>query len=160
MRFILDIRIWLHQGFHVNLTYRHGHGMCCRMSDPNQPGDVTSGSNVLNPPDTDRQGPTTRQQSAAHAMANAAAAAAAAAARASATPAPCASPGAQSVTATIDYHTLESAMSRLNDDSASNVEKGTQPKWDFKRKRLLTGCIRWRYGQNRMTLGTCLNIHQ
>ena len=23
-------------------------------------------------------------------------------------------------------------MSRLNDDSASNLEKGTQPKWDFK----------------------------
>ena len=36
------------------------------------------------------------------------------------------------MTATIDYHSLATAMSRLNDDSASNLEKGTQPKWDFK----------------------------
>ena len=65
-------------------------------------------------------------------MAYAGAAAAAAAAQAAATPAPAASQGAQYVTATIDYHSLATAMSRLNDDSASNLEKGTQPKWDFK----------------------------
>ena len=34
------------------------------------------------------------------------------------------------MTASIDYNSL--AMPRLNDDSASNIEKGTQPKWDFK----------------------------
>ena len=65
-------------------------------------------------------------------MANAATAAAAAAARAPAIPAPHASQGAQSVTATIDYRSLATAMSRLNGDSASNLEKGTQSKWDFK----------------------------
>ena len=65
-------------------------------------------------------------------MAHAAAAAAAAAAHAAANPAPAASQGAQSITATIDYHSLATAMSRLNDDGASKLEKGTQPKWDFK----------------------------
>ena len=34
----------------------------------------------------------------------------------------------QFATASIDYHSLATAMSRLNDDSASNTEKGTQPK--------------------------------
>ena len=100
------------------------------MSDPNQPDDVTSGSNVVNPPDTGRQGPTTRQQSTVDAMAQAAAAAAAA--QAAANRAQAASQGAQSATASIDYHSLATAMSRLNDDSASNIEKETQPKWDFK----------------------------
>ena len=100
------------------------------MSDPNQPDDVTSGSNVFNPTDTRCQGPTTRQQSKAGAMAHAAAAAAPA--QGAAIRAQAASQGAQSVTASIDYHSLATAMSRLNDDSASNIEKGTQPKWDFK----------------------------
>ena len=36
------------------------------------------------------------------------------------------------MTATIDDHSLAIAMSRVNDDSGSNLEKGTQPKWDFK----------------------------
>ena len=65
-------------------------------------------------------------------MANAAAAAAAAAAQAAATPEPAASQVAQSITPTIDYHSLATAMPRLNDDSATNLEKGTQPKWNFK----------------------------
>ena len=122
MHFILHARVWLHQGFHVNPACLHGYGLCCRMSDPKHDDDTTSGSNVVNPPDAGRQGPYTRQQSTVDAMAQAAAAAAA----------PAASQGAQSVTATIDYHSLATAMSRLNDDSASNLEKGTQPKWDFK----------------------------
>ena len=104
MHFVLHVRVWLHQGFHVNPTCLHGHGLCCTTSNPNQPDDDTSGSNILNPPDARRQGPQTRQQSAADAMANAAAAAAAAAAQAAATPAPAASQGAQSVTGIIDYH--------------------------------------------------------
>ena len=33
----------------------------------------------------------------------------------------------QSVTATVDYHVLATAT-RLNDGSASNLDKGTQPK--------------------------------
>ena len=107
----------------------HADCLIVRMSDPNQPDDVTSGSNVLNPPDIRRQGPTTRQQSTADAMAHAAAAAAPA--QAPATRAQAASQGAQSVTASIDYHSLATAMSRLNDGSASNTEKGTQPKWDL-----------------------------
>ena len=36
------------------------------------------------------------------------------------------------MTASIDYHSLATAMSRLNDNSARNIEKGTQPKLDFK----------------------------
>ena len=36
------------------------------------------------------------------------------------------------MTATIDYHSLATAMSRLNDHSASNLQNGTQPKCDFK----------------------------
>ena len=118
------------QGFHANPTFLHGYGLCCRMSDPNQPDDVTSGSNVINPPDTCRQRPTTWQQSTVDAVAQAAAAAAAA--QAAANRAQAASQGAQSATASIDYHSLATAMSRLNDDSASNIEKGLQPKWDFK----------------------------
>ena len=43
-----------------------------------------------------------------------------------------ASQGAQSATASIDYHSLVAGMSRLNDDSARNIKKGLQPKWDFK----------------------------
>ena len=50
------------------------------------------------------------------------AAAATATQAAAATPAPAASQGAQSVTATIDYHSLATAMSRLNHDSANNLE--------------------------------------
>ena len=113
----------------MNPTFLHGYGVCCRMSDPNQPDDVSSGSNIINTPDTKRQGPTTRQQSTAGAMAQAAAAAAAV--QAAVTRAQGASQGAEFVTASIDYHSLATAMSRLNDDSASNIEKGTQPKWDF-----------------------------
>ena len=41
------------------------------------------------------------------------------------------------MTASIDYHSLATATSRLNDDSASNMEKGTQPKWDFKTETLV-----------------------
>ena len=132
MQFILDVRVWLHQGFHVNPTSLHGYGLCCTMSDTNQPDDVISGSNVLNPPEVYRQAPTTAQQSAADAMVNAAAASTAAAARAAATPAPAASQGAQSVTVSIYYHSLATAMSRISYNSASNLEKGTQPKWGFK----------------------------
>ena len=36
------------------------------------------------------------------------------------------------MTATMNYHSLATPMSRINDDSASNLEKGTQPKRDFK----------------------------
>ena len=95
--------------------------------------DTTSGSNIVNPHDAGRQGPYTRQQSTVDAMAqaDAAAAAAAAAQAAAANLAPASSQGAQSVTATIAYHSLATATSRLSDESASNLEKGTQPKWDF-----------------------------
>ena len=72
----------------------------------------------------------TQRQSTAGAIAQAAAAAAAA--QAAANCAPAASQGTQSTPASIDYHSLAAAMSRLNDDSASNIEKDTQPKWDFK----------------------------
>ena len=75
---------------------------------PNQPDDVKTGSNVHNPPDTERPGVQTRQQSAAEAMANESAIAAAA--QAAAKPAPAASRGVQSVTATIDYHSLATAQ--------------------------------------------------
>ena len=102
MHFILYACVWLHQGFHVNPTFLHGYGLCCRMSDPNQPDDITSGSNVINPPGTGRQGPTTRHQSTVDAMAQAAAAAAAA--QAAATCAQAASLVAHSATALINYH--------------------------------------------------------
>ena len=102
------------------------------MSNLKPDDDTTNGSNIVNPPDGGRHGPTTRQQSTADAMAQAAAAAAAAAAHAEANPAPAVSQGAQSVTATFDYHSLAAAMSHPNDSSASNLEKGTQPKWDCK----------------------------
>ena len=39
---------------------------------------------------------------------------------------------AASVTVTIGYESLAIAMSRINEDSASNLEKGTQPKRNFK----------------------------
>ena len=81
----------------MNPTILHGYGLCCRMSDPNQPDDVTSGSNVVNPPNTGRQGPTTRQQSAADALAQVAAAAATAQAAANRAQA-----ASQSATASID----------------------------------------------------------
>ena len=133
MHFILHVSVWLHQGFRVNPACLHGYGLCCRMSNPTPDDDTTSGSNIVNPPDAGRQGAVTRQRSSVSAMAQAAAATPVAAAQAAAaTPAPAASQGAQSVTATIDYHSLATAMSRLNDDSTSNVEKGTQPKWDLK----------------------------
>ena len=129
MHFILHVRVWLHQGFRVNPTFLHNYGQCCRMSNPNKPDDATSGSHVPSPPDTGRQGPQMRQQITANTMETAAEAAAA---QAAPSLAPAASQGAQSVTATIDNHSLATAMSRLNDDSASSLDLGTQPKWDFK----------------------------
>ena len=133
MHFILHARVWLDQGFHVNPHCLHGYGLCCRMSNPTPDDDTTSGSNIMNPPDARSHGPVTIQHSTVGAMAQAAAATATAAAQAAAaTPAPAPSQGAQSVTATIDYHSLARAMSRLNDDNASNLEKDTQLKWDFK----------------------------
>ena len=93
MHFILHARVWLHQGFHVNPTILHGYGLCCRMSDTKRSDDVTSGSNIVYPPNTGRQGPRTRQQSTADALAHVAAAATAA--QAAATRAPAASQGAR-----------------------------------------------------------------
>ena len=121
MHLVLHACVWLHQGLHVNPTFLHDHVLRCRMSNPTQPDDVTSGSNVVNPPDTGCQGPTTRQQSTVDAMAEAAAAAAAT--QAAATGAQVASQGAQSMTASIDYHSLANAMSRLNDDSVGTLRK-------------------------------------
>ena len=37
-----------------------------------------------------------------------------------------------SITSTIDYMSLAIAMSRMNENSAGNRDKGVQPKWDFK----------------------------
>ena len=146
--FILHARVWLHPGFHVNPTFLHGYGLCCRMSDTNRSEDITSGSNIVNPPDTGCQGPTTRQQSTADAVAQAAASAAAA--QAAATRAAAASQGAQSTPSSIDYHTLATAMSRLNDDSASNIERALSPSGTSKLRHLLTSSIRLRYGPTRM----------
>ena len=120
IRIIVNIRVWLHQGFYVNSEVLHGYGLCCRMPTSNPYDDTTGGSNVVNPPDTGHQGLLTRQQSTIGVMAQAAAATATQAT--AATPAPAASQGAQSVTATIDYHSLATAMSRLNHDSANNLE--------------------------------------
>ena len=102
MHFILHVRVWLHQGFHVNPTCLHGYGLCFRLADNNPNDDTTSGCNIVTPSDAERHGPTTRQHSVADAMTNSAAAAAAAAAQEAATPAPAASQVAQSVIATID----------------------------------------------------------
>ena len=63
VHFILHVRVWLHQGFHVNPACLHGYGLCCRMSDPTPDDDATSGSNIVNPLDAGGQGPYTRQQS-------------------------------------------------------------------------------------------------
>ena len=110
----------------MNPACQHGYGLCCRLSNPTPDDDTTSGSNNVNPPDAGRQGPYTRPQSTVDAMAQAAAATTTAAAQTGTTnPAPAASQGAQSVAATIDCHSLATAMSRLNDDSAINLEKGT-----------------------------------
>ena len=38
----------------------------------------------------------------------------------------------QSITATIAHMSLATAMSRMNENSAGNLNKGVQPKWDFK----------------------------
>ena len=38
----------------------------------------------------------------------------------------------QSFTATIDHMSLVTAMSRMNENSAGNLDKEFQPKWDFK----------------------------
>ena len=38
----------------------------------------------------------------------------------------------QSITATIDHMSLATAMSQKNENSAGNLDKGVQPKWDFK----------------------------
>ena len=102
MHFILHVRVWLCQGFHVNpaCLQRHGYDLCCRMSNPTPDEDTTSGSNIVNPPEAGRQGAYTRQQLTVDAMAQAATAAVAAGAQAAAPhPAPAASQGAQSVTA-------------------------------------------------------------
>ena len=129
MHFILKVCVWLHEGFHVNPASLHGYGLCCRIFGPNHPDDVTSRSKFLNPSDTGRPQP--RQQTTADAMAHAAAVAVAV------HPVPAAGQRVQSVTVIIDYNSLATATSRLNDDSASNVEKGTQPKWDLKNETIV-----------------------
>ena len=73
----------------------------------------------------------TRQHTTADAMANTAAAIAAAQAAANPVHAP--SQRVQSVTATIDYNSLATAMSRLNEDSANKLEEGTQPRWGLQK---------------------------
>ena len=129
MHLVLHVRVLLHQGFHVNPTSLHSHGLCCRMSD-RQPtvdemsdvGNPVAPDSSANAPNTDasRLGPQTSRRTATNAMANAAAAAASAC-----------SQGVQPVAATIDCRCLETAISRMNDGSASNLKKGTKPKWDF-----------------------------
>ena len=54
MHFILNVRVWLHQGFYVNSEVLHGYGLCCRMPGSNHDGDTTSDSNIVNPPDAGR----------------------------------------------------------------------------------------------------------
>ena len=161
MHFILHIHVWLYQGFHAIVHCCTALACGAGYPNPNQPDDAASVSGVdaripppnIPNPDTSRLGVHTRQQTAAIDMANAA--------TTSAPAAPTASQGEQSVTATIDYYALTTAMSRLNDDSASNLEKGTQLKWDFLGTGLsLTSRIKSRYGQIRMTYGTCLSIYR
>ena len=72
MHFILLVRLWFLQGFHVNPTSLHGYSLCCRISNLNQTDDESSDSgNQLppnNPPtnapntdtDTDTSHPQTR----------------------------------------------------------------------------------------------------
>ena len=111
---------------HVYLISRKGYGLYCRMSEnctpepPQEEAADSSNSNVLVvDQQQQQQHPNTRsQRQATNAMANAQAAAN--------------SHGAQSITATTGYHSLATAMPKVNASIASNVDKGIQPKWDSK----------------------------
>ena len=112
MHFILYVRVWLHQGVPVEQILQQGYGRCCRMTggDSQNPG----GSTPILDEVADFTGEAgqreTRSQSRGAAPSSV----------------------VQSIAATIDHITLAIAMSRMNENSAGNINKGVQPKWDFK----------------------------
>ena len=112
MHFILYVRVWLHQGVPVEQSLQQGYGRCCRMigGDSQNPDGTTPTPEDIADSTGDAGQRRTRSQSR------------------NAGP----SDSVQSITATIDHMSLATVMSRMNENSAENLDKGVQPKWDFK----------------------------
>ena len=112
MHFVLYVRVWLHQGVPVDQPLQQGYGRCCRMAgreSQNPDGNTPIPEDVADSTGDAGQRRTRSQ---------------------SRNPGP--SGSVQSITATIDHMSLATAMSRMNENSAGNLDKGVQPKWDFK----------------------------
>ena len=110
MYFILYVRVWLHQGFPVEQSLQQGYGRCCSMTggDSQNPGGTT-----LIPEDVaDSTGNAGQRRITGRRSGP--------------------SGSVQSIATTIDHMSLATAMSRMNENSAGNFDKGVQPKWDFK----------------------------
>ena len=112
MHFILYVRVWLHQGVRVEQSPQQGYGRCCRMTggESQNPDGTTPIPEDVADSTRDAGQRRTRSQSR------------------NAGP----SDSVQSITAMIDHMSLTTAMSRMNENSAGNLDKGVQPKWDFK----------------------------
>ena len=112
MHFILYVRVWLHQGVPIEQSLQQGYGRCRRMTrgHSQNPGETTPSPEDVADSSGDAGQRKTRSQSRG------------------ASP----SGSVQSITTTIDNVSLVTAMSRMNDSSAGNLDKGVQPRWDFK----------------------------
>ena len=112
MHFILYVRVWLHQGVPVEQSLQQGYGRCCRMTggDSENPEGTTPIPEDVADSTGDAGQRKTRSQTRGAGP----------------------SGSVQSITATTDYMSLATAMLRMNANSAGNVDKGVQPKWDFK----------------------------
>ena len=112
MHFVLYVCVWLHQGVPVDQSLQQGYGRCCRMTgseSQNPDGTTPVPEDIADSTGDTGQGRTRSQ---------------------SRNPGP--SGSVQSITATIDRMSLATAMSRMNENNAGNLDKGVQPKWDFK----------------------------
>ena len=94
MHFILDVRVWLHQGVPVEQSLQQGYGRCCRMTGgaSQNSGGSTPVHDEITVSDGDAGLRKTRSRS--HSAGS--------------------SSDVQSIKATIDYMSLATAMSRMN----------------------------------------------
>ena len=108
MHFILYVPVWLHQGVPVDQSLQQGCGRCCRMAGGESQN--PDGTTPIPEDVADSTGDTGQRRTRSK----------------SRNPGP--SGSVQSITATIDHMSIATAMSRMNENSAGNLDKVVQPK--------------------------------
>ena len=112
LHFVLYVRVWLHQGVPVDQSLQQSYGRCCRMTGGESQN--PDGTTPIPEDIADSTGDTGQRRTQSQ----------------SRNPRP--SGSVHSITATIDHMSLVTAMSRMNENSSGNLDKGVQPKWNFK----------------------------